>query len=60
MLLPGKNFNRKLINFVRNKYHYIKFIIFPKKKDNIIIKNTLYGAYNINKILLPGKYYKQK
>jgi len=59
MLLPKKKI-RKLISFVWGEYYYTKFIIFTKKKGIIIIKNTLYGAYNKSEILLPGKYYKRK
>jgi len=61
VLLPGENVNRKLIGFVRNKYYYTKFIIFSKRKrGNIIIKDTLYEAYNTDRILLPKKNYKRK
>jgi len=29
-------------------------------KGNTVIGDTLYGAYDINKILLPGEYYRRK
>jgi len=29
-------------------------------KKNTAIKNTSYGAYDINKVLLPGEYYRRK
>jgi len=54
MLLPGERRKTKAIN-----------VLLPGNagggsKGSIIIKGTSYGAYNINKILLPGEYYKRK
>jgi len=60
VLPPKKNFNRKLVGFVRGEYHYTKSIIFPKKKEVILPLNTSYEAYDINKILPSGEYYRRK
>jgi len=54
MLLPGERRKTKIIN-----------VLLPgnagdESKGSIIIKNTSYKTYNINKVLPPGKYYKQK
>jgi len=54
VLLPGKYRKAKVIN-----------VLLPGNaeggsKGSIIIKGTSYGAYDINKMLLPGKYYKRK
>jgi len=35
-------------------------ILLSGNKKNIIIRNILYKTYNINEILLSGKYYKRK
>jgi len=54
MLLPGERRKTKVINVLLSKN------VKGGKKRNIITKGTLYGAYDINKILLPGEYYKRK
>jgi len=54
MLLPRKRRKTKVIN-----------VLLPgnaggESRGNIIIKNTSYETYNINKVLLPEKYYKRE
>jgi len=64
----AQNLNLLAGNFLlMTKYRYRKNIIneshtilLPGNKGNTAIKNTLYGVYNINKILPPGKYYRRK
>jgi len=54
MLPPGERRKTKVIN-----------VLLPKNagdgnKKNIITKRTSYGAYDINKVLLPRKHYKRE
>jgi len=35
-------------------------VLLPGDKKNIATKGTSYGAYDIGRVLLPGKYYKRK
>jgi len=35
-------------------------MLLPGDKKSITIKNTSYETYDINKILLPGEYYRRK
>jgi len=59
--LQGESFKRKLISFVRSENYYTKSIIFLKRKrGSAAIGNTSYETYDINKVLLPGKYYRRK
>jgi len=54
MLSPKKRYKTKVINIL------LSGNAGGENKRNIIIKNTLYEAYDINKILLSKKHYKRK
>jgi len=54
MLPPGKRYKTKVINVLLPRN------VGDENKGNIITKNTSYEAYDINKVLLPGEYYRRE